>query len=89
MMLQRLLVVSLGDVEISVLRILLMIVAVVAIIASLGQLVLMSTMKCIGPSQVTAIGIELPGPRLPTTPYSYWCPKEMERNCGPAAGCAL
>ena len=69
MMLLRLPIEFLSDVEISVLRILLMIVAVVATITSLGQLVLVRTMMCIGSSQVTVIGIEPLDPRLLVTSY--------------------
>ena len=50
MMLQRLLVVSQNGIEISAPKTLLRIVVVVAVIASLGRLVLMNTMMCIGSS---------------------------------------
>ena len=50
MMSQRLLVEFLGDVEISALRILLMIVAIVVVIGDPRQLVQMNTMMYIGSS---------------------------------------
>ena len=56
--------------EISVQEIWLMLVAVVAVAIELGQRVQVYTTMCIGSSQVTLIGTELPGPTSIATSYS-------------------